>query len=230
MPKTIGILQSNYIPWKGYFDIIRSVDEFVLYDDAQFTRGEWRHRNKIKTKDGLKWLTIPVEHTARFPRKIKDTLISDLSWTAKHWDLIRDSYSRAEFFKDYRQLFEELYLTCTEEYLSRVNYRFLKAINKVLGIETLISCSSDFTLVEGRNDRLLSICKQAGADRLLLGPAAQVYLDETLFRQEGIEVEWMDYSGYPEYRQLFPPFEHAVTILDLIFNEGPNAKQFMKNY
>ncbi len=122
-----------------------------------------------------------------------------------------------------------MYLTCTEEYLSRVNFRFLEAINRLLNIGTRISWSSDFKLIEGKNERLISLCQQAGATKILLGPAAQVYLDETRFGREGIEVEWMDYSGYPEYQQGFPPFEHGVTILDLIFNEGPNAKNFMKS-
>jgi len=230
VPKTIGILQSNYIPWKGYFDIIHSVDEFVLYDDAQFTQRDWRNRNRIKTPDGLKWLTIPVEVKGKFPQKIKDTRISDLGWARKHWSLISANYSKAEYFSGYRELFEELYLTCDEKYLSQVNFRFLEAVNRVLGITTRISWSRDYQLVEGKNERLVSLCQQAGATKFLLGPAAQVYLDETLFQQENIKVEWMDYSSYPEYRQLFPPFDHGVTILDLIFNEGPNAKNFMKSF
>ena len=230
MSKSIGIVQSNYIPWKGYFDIIHSVDEFVLYDDAQFTLRDWRNRNQIKTPAGLKWLTIPVEVKGKFPQKIRETRIQDKRWPARHWKSLCNNYSRAEYFKDYRELFEELYLTCHEEFLSQINFRFLKAVNRVLGIETRISWSSDFTLVEGKNERLISICKQAEATQFLLGPAAQVYLDEPRFRKEGIEVYWVDYSGYPEYRQIFPPFEHGVTILDLIFNEGPNAKNFMKSF
>lgn len=230
MPKTIAILQSNYIPWKGYFDIIHSVDEFVLYDDAQFTQGDWRNRNRIKTRDGLQWLTIPVEVKGKLSQKIRDARISDKGWAVKHWKALTHNYSKAEFFKDYRELFEELYLTCEEEFLSRVNFRFLEAINRALGIETRISRSSDFKLAAGKNERLVSLCRDTGATKLLLGPAAQAYLEPSLFQREGVEVEWMDYSGYPEYRQLFPPFEHGVTILDLLFNEGPNAKTFMKSF
>lgn len=230
MPKTIAIIQSNYIPWKGYFDIIHSVDEFVLYDDAQFTHRDWRNRNRIKTKDGLKWLTIPVEVKGKTFQKIRDTRIRDKRWAIQHWKSLTHNYSKAEFFKDYRELFEELYLTCDEEFLSPVNFRFIDAINRILGIETRISRSSDFKLPEGKNERLISICQQAGADKFLSGPAARAYLQPSLFQREGVEVEWIDYSGYPEYRQLFPPFEHGVTILDLLFNEGPNAKTFMKSF
>jgi len=228
--KTIAITQSNYIPWKGYFDVIHSVDELVLYDDVQFTKGDWRNRNRIKTQGGLKWLTIPVEVKGKYTQKIRDTRISDPGWARKHWEAIRHSYAKAGFFKDYQELFEELYLTCQEEFLSRINIRFLEAINHVLGITTPIRWSSEFELPEGKNERLISICREAGATQYISGPAAKEYLDEALFRQEGIDVEWMDYSGYPEYRQLFPPFEHGVTILDLLFNEGPDAKTFMKSF
>ncbi len=228
--KTIAITQSNYIPWKGYFDVIHSVDELVLYDDVQFTKGDWRNRNRIKTQGGLKWLTVPVEVKGKYSQKIKDTRISDPRWARKHWEAIRHSYSKAVFFKDYWELFEELYLTCNEEFLSRVNFRFLEAINRVLNIKTPIRWSSDFKLPEGKNERLISICREAGATKYISGPAAKEYLDESIFRQEGIEVEWMDYSNYPEYRQLFPPFEHGVTILDLLFNEGSSAKTFMKSF
>lgn len=228
--KTIAITQSNYIPWKGYFDVIHSVDELVLYDDVQFTKGDWRNRNRIKTQGGLQWLTVPVEVKGKYTQKINETRISDPRWARKHWEAIRHSYSKAGFFKDYRELFEELYLTCQEEFLSRINLRFLEAINRVLDIKTPIRWSSDFHLAEGKNERLISICREAGAAKYISGPAAKEYLDESAFRQEGIEVEWMDYSGYPEYRQLFPPFEHGVTILDLIFNEGPDAKTFMKSF
>ena len=230
MSKTIAILQSSYIPWKGYFDIIQSVDEFVLYDDAQFTRRDWRNRNRIKTKDGLKWLTIPVEGKGKLTQRIRDTRISHKGWAVKHWKSIYNNYSKAEYFKHYRELFEELYLGCEEDFLSPVNFRFITAINRALGIETRISRSSEFNLPEGRNERLLSLCRGTGATKLLSGPAAQVYLDTSSFQREGIEVEWMDYSGYPEYHQMFPPFEHQVTILDLLFNEGPNAKTFMKSF
>ena len=230
MSKSIVITQSNYIPWKGYFDAIHLADEFVLYDDVQFTKGDWRNRNQIKTQGGVKWLTIPVEVKGKYSQKIKDTRISDPRWARKHWEAIRHSYSKSEFFKDYRELFEELYLGCDEEFLSRVNFRFLEAINRVLGIETRISWSSDYELPEGKNERLVSICREAGATKYISGPAAKDYLDESVFRQEGIEVEWMDYSGYPEYCQLFPPFEHAVTILDLLFCEGSTAKTFMKSF
>ena len=227
--KKIAILQSNYIPWKGYFDLINMVDEFIIFDQVQYTKNDWRNRNQIKTKQGIQWLTIPVRHKES-DQKIVDTKVSDLKWNTKHWRTIQQSYSKAPYFKEYKDIFEEFYLNNTEEYLSQINFQLIKIINQILGIKTVIKWSSDFDLVEGQTEKLLGICKQAGADTYLSGPAAQGYFDEQLADQEGIQVEWMDYSGYPEYNQLHEPFEHGVTILDLIFNEGPNATKYMKSF
>ena len=228
--KKIAIIQSNYIPWKGYFDIINMVDEFILYDDVQYTRRDWRNRNKIKTPQGLRWITIPVEVKGKYYQKIKDVKISDKEWGKKHWTQITQNYKKAKYFKEYKEFFKELYLNSKETYLSEINYKFIMAINEILGIKTKIRWSSEFNLVDGKNERLLGICKDCNADVYLSGPAAKGYLDEKLFEKEGIKVEWMDYSGYPEYNQLYPPFEHGVTILDLIFNEGRNATRFMKSF
>ena len=227
--KKIAILQSNYIPWKGYFDLINMVDEFIIFDQVQYTKNDWRNRNQIKTKQGIQWLTIPVRHKES-DQKIVDTKVSDLKWNTKHWRTIQQSYSKAPYFKEYKDIFEEFYLNNTEEYLSQINFQLIKIINQILGIKTVIKWSSDFDLVEGQTEKLLGICKQAGANIYLSGPAAQGYFDEQLADQEGIQVEWMDYSGYPEYNQLHEPFEHGVTILDLIFNEGPNATKYMKSF
>lgn len=227
--KKIAILQSNYIPWKGYFDLINMVDEFVLYDDMQYTRRDWRNRNKVYTNQGLKWLTIPVEAKGKFHQKINETLVSNNEYSVKHWQTITQNYSKASYFKEYKDIFENFYLNNDEEYLSQINFQLIKIVNQILGIDTVIKWSSDFDLVGGQTEKLVGICQQAGADIYLSGPAAQDYFDEGLAEQAGIKVEWMDYSGYPEYNQLHEPFEHGVTILDLIFNEGPNANKYMKS-
>ena len=227
--KKVAILQSNYIPWKGYFDLINMVDEFILYDEVQYTKNDWRNRNKIKTPQGIQWLTIPVRQES-LDQKIKDTKISDKKWNIKHWRTISQNYSKAKYFKDYKDIFEELYLTCDEEYLSQINYKFITTINEILEIKTKLSWSSEFELVDGQTEKLLGICKDCNADIYLSGPAAKDYFNEELAKQENIKVEWMDYSGYKEYEQLNPPFEHGVTILDLIFNKGDRAKEFMKSF
>ncbi len=228
--KKIAILQSNYIPWKGYFDLINMVDEFILYDDMQYTRRDWRNRNKIKTPQGLQWLTIPVEIKGKFFQKIKDTKITDKKWNIKHWRTISQNYSKAKYFKDYKDIFEELYLACDEEYLSQINYKFITTINEILEIKTKLRWSSEFELLDGQTEKLLGICKDCNADIYLSGPAAKDYFNEDLAKQENIKVEWMDYSRYKEYEQLNLPFEHGVTILDLIFNQGQNTRSFMKSF
>ncbi|HIP48251.1 MAG TPA: hypothetical protein EYG92_04705, partial [Lutibacter sp.] len=129
--KKIAILQSNYIPWKGYFDLINMVDEFILYDEVQYTKNDWRNRNKIQTKQGVQWLTIPVRQK-ELSQLIKDTKITDKKWGKKHWATIRQNYSKAKYFKEYKDIFEELYLNCEEQYLSQINYKFIVVINEIL--------------------------------------------------------------------------------------------------
>lgn len=228
--KKIIITQSNYIPWKGFFDSINIVDEIILYDDAQYTRRDWRNRNKIKTRNGAQWLTIPVEVKGRYLQKINKTKISDPNWGRKHWDIIYHNYAQAKCFSVYKDVFINLYLTSKEEYLSKVNYDFLKAICEILGIKTKIRWSSEFNLLKGKNERLVDICKKCGASDYYTGPAAKVYINEELFAKEFIKVHYFDYSGYPEYTQLYGSFIHEVSIIDLIFNEGPNATKFMKSF
>ncbi len=228
--KKIAIVQSNYIPWKGYFDLINQVDEFVLYDEVQYTRRDWRNRNKIKTPLDLKWLSIPVIVKGKYFQQINETKISDKNWAKNHWNVIKQNYSKAEYFKDYKAIFEDLYLNCKDQYLSQINYKFIVEINKILGINTIIRWSEEFDLIEGKTDKLLGICKECNTDIYLSGPAAKNYLNEGIFTSNNIKIEWMDYSNYIKYNQLSDPFEHSVTILDLIFNEGRNATKFMKSF
>jgi hypothetical protein len=224
----VAILQSNYIPWKGYFDLIRAVDEFILFDTAQYTRQDWRNRNLVKTQHGPMWLTVPIK--SHFPQLIQETEVSDPIWKERHWKTLAQNYARAPYFDVYRARFEELYLGCEEKMLSRVNYRFLKAICEMLGIHTRFSWSAEYPAVKGKTERLVEWCKSLSATEYWSGPAAKDYIDESLFANESIAVRYVDYSGYPEYRQLYPPFHHAVSIVDLIFNEGPDAARYMKGF
>jgi hypothetical protein len=226
--KSVAILQSNYIPWKGYFDLIAKVDEFILYDEMQYTRRDWRNRNKIKTGNGLLWLTIPVENTD-FHQKINETTIADKLWATKHFKTIKANYTKAPHFKKYEGWLADLYERAgKEELLSNINYLFIVEICKLLNIDTKISWSSDYKLIEGKTERLVDLVQQAGGTTYLSGPAAKDYIVPELFEQANIELTWMNYAGYEEYHQLFPPFEHGVSILDLILNEGENAGNFLK--
>ena len=228
--KKIAISQSNYIPWKGYFDIINTVDEFILYDDVQFTKRDWRNRNLIKTKNGLEWLTISVEAKGRFPQKIREARISSKVWNLKHWKTIVHNYSRAKYFDEYRSYFEKLYMSIDSEFLSDVNHTFIKAVCDILDIKTRLVRSSDYILADGKTDRLVSMCKQEKASEYYTGPRAKDYIEEEKFKDAEIKLIYFDYSNYPEYEQLWGGFEHKVTILDLIFNEGPNVAKYMKSF
>jgi hypothetical protein len=228
--KKVAIVQSNYIPWKGYFDLIRNVDEFILFDDMQYTRRDWRNRNQIKCPNGVAWLTIPVESKGRYYQRICDTSVSSRLWANDHWRTIATFYARAPFFKTYRDEFEELYRATELKYLSDINHRFLTALCRILGIKTRITWSSDYTLVEGKTERLVSLCKHAGATHYLSGPSAKQYIDPSVFASERVQLEYLDYSGYPEYHQLYPPFRHDVSVIDLVLNEGPAAGAFLTKH
>jgi hypothetical protein len=227
--KKIAILQSNYIPWKGYFDLIRSVDEFILYDDVQFTKNDWRNRNQVKSSQGPQWLTIPCLTKGKAEQKIKDTLVSDHAWCVDHWKSIQNYYGKSAHLKDYKAQFEAVYAECASiQLLSQVNYKFITLVCGILGIKTKISWSTDYTLREGKTERLVGLCQDTGASYYLSGPAAKDYIEDRLFKEAGIELAYADYSNYPEYPQLYGKFEHRLSVLDLLFNAGPDALKYMK--
>ncbi len=224
----VVITQSNYIPWKGYFDAINQSDVFVIYDDMQFTKRDWRNRNTIKTANGIKWLTIPVEVKGKYFQKINETKIADKNWNIDHWNVIKQSYLKSKNFKEYKDFFEDLYLKTTETYLTEVNFKFITAICDLLKIETKFHFSSEFELKEERSERLLDICLQLNATNYLSGPAAKNYMNEKIFEEAGVEINYFDYSNFPTYKQLYEPFDHNVSILDLLFCEGKNAINLFK--
>lgn len=210
--------------------MINMVDEFILYDCVQYTKNDWRNRNLIKTPGGIEWLTIPCRFES-LNQKINETKVTNKLWASKHFKTISQNYSKAKYFKEYREIFENLYKeVADEEFLSNINYKFLTAINAILGITTKISRCEDFTLIDGQTSRLVRLCQDTNADIYISGPAAKNYLDESLFEEAGIGVEWMEYGGYKEYDQLFGEFVHGVSIVDLIFNEGSNASTYMKSF
>jgi hypothetical protein len=226
--KKIAILQSNYIPWKGYFDMIAAVDEFVIYDDMQYTRRDWRNRNQIKTPQGVKWLTVPVVVKGKYHQKIRETEIDGTDWALTHWKAFVQNYRRSTHFDAIASWIEPLYLGCEYSHLSVLNREFINAICTFLGITTKITNSWDYTLIDGKTERLVDLCEQAGASEYISGPAAKGYIDEKLFADRGIKLRWFDYVGYPEYPQLWGEFTHGVTIFDLLFNCGKDAHRYLR--
>ena len=227
--KTVAISQSNYIPWRGYFDLINSVDEFILYDDMQFTKRDWRNRNTIKTSNGLLWLTIPVKVKGKFLQKINETEIDGSDWAEKHWKTIKMNYSKAPHFRELENFVQTIYEeAASKPLLTEVNVLFLNKICSFLGIRTPIRNSAEFILAEGKTERLVDICKQTKATKYISGPAAKEYLEEQQFFNQKIDVEWMNYNGYKSYTQLWGDYQPSVSIIDLIFNSGKNSMNLLQ--
>lgn len=227
--RRIAVTQSNYIPWKGYFDLIGMVDELILLDDVQYTKADWRNRNRIKTPAGVRWLTIPVRQGPT-ARRIDEVEPADPRWARRHWGAIASNYAHAPFFDEVRATFEPLYVACEDERLSTINRTLIETVCGELGIDTRLSWSTDYEPTpSGRNERLVDLCRQAGAARYLTVPGTRAYLDERAFEAAGVAVDWMDYSSYPEYPQLHGPFEHRVSVLDLLISTGPEAPRYLKS-
>ena len=226
--KRVAIVQSNYIPWKGYFDLIAAVDEFILYDEVQYTRRDWRNRNRIKTPQGPRWLTVPVKVKGRYLQAIRDTEIDGTGWPQDHWTALRLNYGRAAHYPAVAAAFEPLYRAARFTHLSALNRAFIEAACAFLGIRTRITESSRYPGAGEPSERLAALCAAAEGGEYVTGPSARAYLDEAAFARRGIAVRWFDYDGYPEYPQLWGPVRHDVTVLDLLFNCGADAPRFMK--
>ncbi|QVM89948.1 WbqC family protein [Pseudomonas entomophila] len=232
MQKKVAVVQSNYIPWKGYFDLIRSVDAFVLYDDVQYTRRDWRNRNKIKTAQGEHWLSVPVKNRGRYEQLINEVQVSEPDWAARHWKTIEMNYRRAACFNQMELPVRTLYEQAAElADLSAINQLFITGLCALLNIHTPLYRSEHLGRSEaGKNERLIHLCQALGATEYLSGPAASSYLDEAAFAAAGLDVSYMSYAGYPEYPQLFGAFEHAVSVVDLLFNTGSEASNFLERH
>jgi WbqC-like protein family len=228
--KRIAVVQSSYVPWKGFFDLVNAVDEFVLYDDREYSKNSWRNRNRVKTSQGTTWLTIPVQYAGHSREAIDEVRVADQRWPERHWKTIVQNYGRAPCFERYAQLLEETYGSIDDDRLSRINRRFIELVCGLLGIATRLTSSRDYAVRGTRTARLIELCHATGASEYLSGPTAREYLEKDRFRVEGIALLYANYDGYPEYPQQFPPFVHDVSVLDLILNTGPEAPSYMKSF
>jgi hypothetical protein len=208
--------------------MIAAVDEFILYDDMQYTRRDWRNRNQIKTSHGVKWLTVPVKVKGKYFQKINETEIDGVAWASEHWKSLELNYKKAPCFNEVATWLKPLYLESEYATISELNVVFLTAVCNYLGIRTKITNSSDYVLLDGKTERLADLCRQAGGREYISGPSAKNYVDEKVFFDMNIKLTWFDYHGYPEYPQLWGDFVHGVTVLDLLFNCGKDAPKFMR--
>jgi hypothetical protein len=225
--KKIAILQPNYIPWKGVFDLINRVDVFVFYDDVQYTTKDWRNRNKIKTINGDKWLSVPVITKSKRHQLICDAMIDQTkNWQKEHLRKITYNYLKAKYFDQYKHILDAIYVENRWSKISDLNIFAIKLIASELGIDAIWVKASDLKIHGSKEgEKVIKICIELGCTHFINGPSAKAFMDEKLFKLEGIQLEYIDYS-YPEYRQLFQPFSHEVTILDVLFNCGGSSKRF----
>jgi hypothetical protein len=227
MGKTVVILQSNYLPWRGYFDLIHDADIFVFYDDVQYTVNDWRNRNKIVANNRLMWLTVPVYSDIK--KRIDEIGIAGdkYSWQKKHWGTIVQFYGKAPFFAEYKEWFEEVYVKMTWDRLAVLNQYLIITISRLLGIKTEFVNARDLAVAGGKTERLVNIVKHFNASTYISGPAAKDYLDEDLFYLNNIELRYKDYAGYPQYPQFQQKFESGVSIIDLLFHVGKDAPYYI---
>ncbi len=218
----VVVLQPSYLPWLGYFDQIERADTFVFYDDVQYDKNSWRNRNRIKTSQGGQWITVPVLTKHRFGANINEIEINNNTpWASKHLKMLAQNYSKGPYFKEYIGLFESIY---SREWmkLADLDIELVESISKVLGINTEFVLSSELNVKGDRLERLMDICLKLGADRYLTGNSAKDYMDEEAFAARGIEVEYQDYR-HPDYPQLYGEFVSHLSIVDLLFNCGPQS-------
>lgn len=222
----VAIIQSCYVPWKGFFDLIGRCDKYVIFDRAQFAKRHWHNRNRIKTVNGSQWMTIPVITKGRFEQPIDEVEIAT-SWADKHWRAIELAYCHAQFFDAFAPRVRGWYERAAElRRLTDVNALFLTELASLLGMRTTIVRDTEYTVTGRKTERLVAIARAAGATEYWSGPSARAYLDEALFADAGIAVKWMQYEGYPPYEQCHGAFDHAVSVLDVIFNTGSEASRY----
>jgi hypothetical protein len=221
----VGIIQSNFLPWRGYFDFIREVDLFIIHDDLQYTKGDWRNRNKIKTPRGLEWITVPVNYKNTNQIIEETTVDYSTRWAQKILNRIREAYRQSPHFETYFTQLSGL-LTEPAATISDLNLSLIHWACGHLKINTPIKFSREFHPQGTKTERLVGILKQVDATVYLSGPAAQAYLIPELLENEGIQLKYKKYN-YPEYPQLYPPFEPYVSIIDLFFMLGENARNYL---
>lgn len=224
----IGMIQSCYLPWRGYLDFIDDVDLFVIYDDVQYTRKDWRNRNRIKTVAGSRWITVPVHFSHNDKTRIQDAKIDyGQAWQRKHVGSITQAHRGTPYFSKYADpLFA--HINSGYETISQLNVALIGWCMEQLEINVPIRLSSEFSVAGDRNERILAILKELGCQDYLVGPAARSYIDEDAYRREGIGLSYKTYD-YEPYPQLHGPFDGSVSVIDLLFNCGPDARLYLKS-
>lgn len=216
------ILQPSYLPWLGYFDQLLRCDVFVVYDNVQFDKHGWRNRNRIKTAQGPQWLTVPVRtYKQDWPTNREIAIDNTQHWRKKHLASLRQNYAKAPFFADYIGLFDDLF---AREWttLFDLNMASFRMLTEALGIVREICFASEMDVEGDPVDRLIAICRQVGANRFFEGAAGKNYIADERFLKAGVTIEYQDYQ-HPVYGQLHGAFVPFLSVVDLLFNCGPES-------
>lgn len=221
----VVVLQPTYLPWMGYFGMIDLADIFVFYDDVQFSVQSWQQRNKIKTSQGWIWLTVPI--VRQFGSRINDTKINNsTNWNKKHWESIKQNYSKAPFFRKYTPIFEEVYGS-EWEYLADLNITLIKKMAEILGLETKFITSSELNIEGVKTERLLNTLKKIEANEYISGPGTKGYIEVNSFKENNIKLYWYEYQ-HPVYPQIRGEFIPYLSVIDLLFNTGDEAMRYIR--
>lgn len=223
----VSIHQPAYLPWLGYFDKILRSDLFIYLDTVQFQKGSFQNRNRIRTKSGPIWLTVPVETKGKlYDLALKDVPVDHRqNWQSKHLASLKMNYGKAPFTADRLAQIEHFY-TEPQPYLSAVCFDMMVAFNAMLGITTPVVRASDLGPMDGaKSDLVQALCQSVGAKTYLSGSMGRDYLDEAAFADAGLEIVYQDYQ-HPVYRQQYSGFEPAMGIVDLLFNEARPTEFF----
>ncbi len=214
----IGIHQPNFFPWLGFFCKVKESDVFVLLDNAQYTKNSFISRNRIKTAQGAKWLTVPVAY--RFPQRINEVVINNsIDWRRTHLRTIEQNYGRSRFFSELFPLIQGAYYRRNWESLCAFNVELIQLVIDYFHIETVVRKASDLQIEGVGTERLINIVSLFGGDTYLSGQGAATYQDEALFAKRGIQLVYTNFS-HPTYEQLYMPFEANLSIIDFAFNSG----------
>lgn len=224
----VGVIQSNYIPWRGYFDFINSVDLFLIYDNVQYSSGTYRNRNQIRSSATDKmWLTLPLARHHLGTNIDQIQMSPNEDWAAKHLESFKKYYHAAPYFQDAYKLFTDG-LQHKDTYLSDLNVRLIKSICHYLQITTKIELASQYEVQGHSTERLVHLLKQVHATKYISGPSGGNYLNNELFQEAGIELEFKKYN-YKPYPQVFEGFDGNVSVLDLIACVGPKSADYLQS-
>ncbi len=214
------ILQPGYLPWLGFFEQMHRADLFVMFDDVQFDKHGWRNRNRIRTKEGFAWLTVPVNSSGK-PR-VNEVLIENKhNWRKKHLGALTANYSGAPFFKDYFDELGEIIMQPHEKLID-LDVAIIFFLKKSLGIKTDITFSSKLSSKGSGAERVVNICRELGAKQYISGDAGRDYLNEEDFLKNGIKLTYQNYK-HPEYKQVYKGFVPYMSTVDILFNKGKES-------